>query len=973
MRLAKKQIPRPNHYFLSMSLTRRLDTDLTTLPEDLRESIRGLLQQWDERTDAVNASFPENPRIQSSIVKVWASSLFVAETCIRHPSLLTDLADSGDLTSPYDNNFFSERSAAFDYKDETDLMLKLRQFRRREMVRIAWRDLSGWACLDETLLDLSNLADACIQTALAFLYREACAKRGTPLLSDGSPQQIVVLGMGKLGAHELNYSSDIDLIFAYPEDGALPDRKATSYGEFFTKLCQSLVKVLDAVTLEGFVFRTDIRLRPFGDSGAIIMTFDGMEHYYLSQAREWERYAMIKARQVAGDFTAGEQLMAMLRAFVYRRYLDYGAFEELRSLKAQINQELKRKDRLDNVKLGAGGIREIEFIGQAFQLIRGGTVKSLQTRGILAVLQKLGELGLLTLSDAEQLSESYRFLRRVENHIQQYQDKQTHDLPNDAIARKSLAYSLGFADWDNFKTTLDQVRQQVHAVFEQVFSLSKQEPAASEGVELWRAEASDAALERQLKEIGFAEPTAALAHLKQFKQAASIRRLSNKGAAVLDRLMPQVFHALQENNHPDTSLKRVLALFEAIAGRTVYLSLLTENPDALAQLLRLASASPWLSVHLARYPILLDELLDPRSLLTPLKKQDLDKQLTALLEPIAHQDLEQLMIALRQFKQQQVLKVAAADLMGAIPLMVVSDYLTYIAESVVAQVIARAWLLVTEKHGLPPGLDAQATGFAVLGFGKFGGIELGYGSDLDLVFICDYADGLALTDGDKAIPCSQFYGRLGQKVRHILDTKLLSGVLYEVDMRLRPSGDSGLLVTHIGSYEDYLRQQAWTWEHQALVRSRFIAGDGRLKNDYEAIRCKILSLPRTIESLKTDVKEMREKMRAALADKTPGKFDLKQGAGGIADIEFIVQFLVLAHAAEYPDLTVYTDNIRLLEGLGRNKLLPEERVNTLKSAYCHYRDLGHKLALQDLPSVVEETEVAAIKAEVVQIWRELME
>ncbi len=943
------------------------------MPLALQETVATALQQWQLRMAEHNLDFQLDPAVSGSIAKVFACSQFVSESCLRQPELLAGLAASGDLTAQYNESHYSGWLARQQFTDETDLMRQLRQFRRREMVRIAWRDLAGWALLSETLLDLSRLADACIQTALTFLYGQACAKRGTPLLADdGGPQQIIVLGMGKLGAYELNYSSDIDLIFAYPEDGVLPDRKATTYGEFFTRLCQNLVKVLDEITVDGFVFRTDIRLRPYGDSGAVIMTFDGMENYYLTQAREWERYAMIKARQVAGDLRTGAQLMAMLNAFVYRRYLDYGAFEELRSLKMQITQELRRKDRLDNVKLGAGGIREVEFIGQAFQLIRGGKEKSLQIRGILDVLHKLGELHLMTQADADQLSQSYCFLRRVENHIQQYQDKQTHDLPADPLARQSLAYSLDFPDWDSFKVALAQVRSQVHAVFDQVFSVSKQEQTDQHSQQIWTATANGPELLAHLAHYGLTDTAAGLAALQHFKQTPAIRRLSAKGAAVLDRLMPQLLCALQTVANPDETLQRVLSLFEAVAGRTVYLSLLTENPDALAQLLRLISASIWISDYLARYPILFDELLDPRTLFAPLKKQDLDAQLTTLLAPIENQDLEQLMIVLRQFKQQQVLKVAAADIMGVIPIMVVSDYLTYIAESVVAQVTGRAWQMLAEKHGLPPGCDNNSTGFAVLGFGKLGGIELGYGSDLDLVFICMYQSGLDMTNGDKPLSCAQFYGRLGQKVRHILDTHLLSGVLYEVDMRLRPSGDSGLLVTPISTYEDYLTRQAWTWEHQALVRSRFIAGDSQLKTAYEDIRHRVLSLPRAMEPLQTEVREMREKMRTALARKEAGKFDLKQGAGGIADIEFIVQFYILAYAASHPSLTVYTDNVRLLEGLGSYGLLPEATVATLKAAYCAYRDLGHKLALQGNQALVDEAEVAEFKAPIEQLWRELI-
>ncbi|MDD5273261.1 MAG: bifunctional [glutamate--ammonia ligase]-adenylyl-L-tyrosine phosphorylase/[glutamate--ammonia-ligase] adenylyltransferase [Methylovulum sp.] len=959
-----------------MSQNNEPSSERPDLTADLRAVVALFMQQWQEKLTAPDLLAPDAanaPHLYDSLPQVWASSQFVAESCLRQPDMLLDLHTSGDLYVIYTQQAYQEKLQRLNPRDDTELMRGLRQFRRREMVRIAWRDLAEWAMLPETLLDVSLLAEACIQYALQFLYAQACNRRGTPLLPDGGPQQLVVLGMGKLGGHELNYSSDIDLIFAYPEDGVLPDKKATTYGEFFTRLCQSLVKVLDEITVDGFVFRTDTRLRPFGDSGAIIMSFDGMEHYYLTQAREWERYAMIKARQVAGDFNKGAYLLAMLKAFVYRRYLDYGAFEELRSLKMQIMQELKRKDRLDNVKLGAGGIREVEFIGQAFQLIRGGTEKSLQQHSILAVLQRLGELKLLTAADAEQLSACYRFLRRVENHIQQYQDKQTHDLPVGPLAQQSLAFSLNFPDWASFKTELDRVRAQVHAIFDQVFSLSKQEHCDLHGQHIWLGSADDAELQASLAHYGLSDTAAGLSALRQFKRSAPIRRLSAKGAAVLDRLMPQLLAALANVSNPDETLNRVLGLFEAVAGRTVYLSLLAENPDALAQMLRLASASLWFCEYLGRCPILFDELLDPRALFAPLQKQDLDAQLHRLLAAIEVQDLEQLMIVLRQFKQQQVLKVAAADIMGVIPLMVVSDYLTYIAESVVAQVLQRAWLMLAEIHGTPPDSNLQNSGFAILGFGKFGGIELGYGSDLDLVFICTYPDGNAMTDGGKPIAASQFYGRLGQKVRHILDTKLLSGILYEVDMRLRPSGDSGLLVTHINMYEDYLRDQAWTWEHQALVRSRFIAGDEHLQTTYQQIRNRVLSLPRDYELLKTEVRDMREKMRTALASKAPGKFDLKHSKGGIADIEFMVQFLVLAYAFNHPALTVYTDNVRLLDSLADSAILPKETATALKTAYCAYRDLGHKLALQDSRALVDEAEVSQWQALVVGVWEGMME
>ena len=723
--------------------------DLDSLPEALKASVLIALDDWEKQLASSNLNLTVSPELSASFVKVWASSQFVTESCLRYPELLVDLVNTGDLFKAYQQHEYAQQLVQLDVLTEAALMQKLRYFRRQAMIRIAWRDLAGWAPLSETLAELSWLADACIQYALAFLYQEACELKGTPILSDGSPQHIIVLGMGKLGAYELNYSSDIDLIFAYPENGVLADRKETSYSEFFTRLCQRLVKVLDEITVDGFVFRTDIRLRPFGDSGPVIMSFEGMENYYQTQAREWERYAMIKARQVAGDFNTGAQLMAMLNAFVYRRYLDYGAFEELRSLKMQITQELRRKDRMDNVKLGPGGIRECEFIGQAFQLIRGGNEKSLQVRPILDVLSQLDVLGLLPKSDAEQLMASYRFLRRVENHIQQYQDQQTHDLPTSDEGQQRLAYSLDYANWDTFKIELDQVRERVQAVFDQVFSLSKQVIKDEHSEQIWRGLADERELEAHLTAYGFKDSVASLLAIQQFKSAPVIRRLTAKGAHTLDRLMPLLMTALQKVVNPDLTLKRLLGLFEAVAGRNVYLALLAENSDALDQLLKLASASAWVCDYLAMYPVLFDELLDPRALYEPLKKADLDTQLVTLLKPIDKQDLEQIMITLREFKHIHVLKDAAADIMDVIPIMVVSDYLTVIAESIVAQVIEVAWFMLVDKHGAPPKSDLAHKGFAVLGFGKLGGIELAYGSDLDLVFIYDCPDGNALTLGEQ--------------------------------------------------------------------------------------------------------------------------------------------------------------------------------------------------------------------------------
>ena len=953
-----------------MSVLDIFSSGIDRLPEALRPQTQAYLQRFSEKVDQQGVDLKEHPDFISSIVKVFSCSQFVSESGIKNPNLIIDLMKSGRLYSSDAGEDY--QTLLGDQSVEKDLAVLLRKFRCREMVRIAWRDLAGWAELDETLADVSALAETCIQYALDQLYQQACEVKGTPTYNDGSELQLVVLGMGKLGAWELNYSSDIDLIFCYSEDGVLSDRKNTSYGEFFARIAQQLVKVLDEITVDGFVFRTDIRLRPFGDSGPIVMTFDGMENYYQTQAREWERYAMIKVRPVAGDIHGGQYFMKMIRPFVYRRYLDYGAFEELRSLKFQITQELQRKDRLENIKLGSGGIREIEFIGQAFQLIRGGTEKKLQERRILKVLGVLGEMELLTKADAEQLQSSYRFLRRVENHIQQYQDRQTHDLPADEFARVSLAFSMEFSDWEGFKQELDSVRHQVHQVFDQVFVPTVQEEDSDEGKIIWVGKADRLQLVEYLQKFGYKNPEESYQKIEKFKSSSALQKLTTKGAGVVDRLIPQLIEAVPLVDNPEQTLQRTLTLLEAVAGRNVYLSLLAENSDALTQLIKLSSASPWICDYLSRYPVLFDELLDTRSLYDPLDKDELTRRLQQKMAGIDSQDIEQVMNTLRKFKQISMLHVAAADIMGVIPVRQVSDYLTIIAEVILDEAVAQVWQSLTAKHGFPSGVVDSVAGFAVIGLGKLGGLELGYGSDLDLVFLYDCQDGNALTDGKKSISGMEFYGRLGQKVMSMLNTNLLSGILYEVDMRLRPSGKSGLLVTHVKAYEAYMEKDAWTWEHQALVRGRFVAGDVQLKNKFIRIREKILAKPRDYDALKAEVREMREKMRSNQSN-LKNVFDLKQSKGGIADIEFIVQFGVLALASENQILVTYTDNARLLVGLQEQGFISEATADLLKTAYYAFRDRGHREVLQGNQAVVGTQEYSDMRTKIEQIWHELMD
>jgi len=910
--------------------------------------------------------------VAATLERVCAVSHFVTATCSRDPNVLADLVKSGGLLQRRGGADYAEelaaRVAAID--SEEGLKRTLRRFRNREMVRIAYRDIAGWAELEETLEELSDLAEAAIRSGLDWLFRRACQARATPLNQAGLPQNLVVLGMGKLGAKELNFSSDVDLIFAYEDDGVLPDRRETSHQEFYTRLAQALVAALDDVTADGFVFRVDARLRPFGESGPLVLNYDALEAYYQSQAREWERYAMVKARPVAGDGAACAALEKLLRPFVYRRYLDYRAFGELRELKRKITAELMKKDRLDNVKLGPGGIREIEFIGQAFQLIRGGQEKRLQERGILKVLELLAELRQLPVEVVAELASAYRFLRRTENRIQQYADQQTHDLPTQQDARLSLALGMGYGGWEAFRVELDRIRAGVHRIFQQVIET----PAVTTAAPAPWLELDDEGVSAALTGLDFPDPAAVTGALLQFLRGSAVRRLSPRGRLELSRLLPPLLEQVRVLADPGLTLERIIRLLEAVTTRTVYLTLLAENATVRAQLVRLADASSWIAQYIASHPLLLDELIDPRQLHSPLSRDQLKAELDRRMESVEDDDGEQLMTALRQFKQANVLRIAAADLMGVIPIRVVSDYLTWLAETLLEEVLAHAWHATVTRHGVPPGLERDTPhGFAVIAYGKMGGLELSYASDLDLVFLYGGVADDAMTDGPQPLSAAQFFGRVAKRIITLVTTRLLSGALYEIDLRLRPSGNSGLLVSSVEGYRRYQTDSAWTWEHQALVRARFVAGDAAVGALFGEVRGQALGRERDRETLRGEVAEMRRKMRDNLVCKDPDRFDLKQGEGGIADIEFIVQFGTLACSHRHPQLLRWTHVVRLLETLHAIGFLAGDEAAALKSAYCLFREHAHRAALLDAPALVAATDLEPERAAVRAAWRRIME
>jgi glutamate-ammonia-ligase adenylyltransferase len=703
----------------------------------------------------------------------------------------------------------------------------------------------------------------------------------------------------------------------------------------------------------------------------LVLSASALELYYQQHGREWERYALIKARPLTGRSTDVTALMATLRPFVYRRYLDFGAFESLRAMKAMIAAEVSRKGMADNIKLGAGGIREIEFIVQAFQLIRGGQEAALRERHLLTVLERLGARGILASHTVTRLARAYRYLRRVENRLQQVRDAQTHDLPTDLLERSRLAYGLDLPDWAHLQREVARQRQWVADEFDEVFATPQSPAAAASPLDmLWQGKLTDAEANSLLSQTGFAQPVGLAERLRILRDGAAVRALSEVGRSRLDRLMPLLIGAVGQGPQSEISLPRVLRLVEVIAQRSTYLALLGDNPTALSQLVRLCAASPWLAEYLTRHPMLLDELLDARSLYAPPDALGVARELVRRVAEA--EDLERRMDALRHVQQINLLRIAAADLAGHLPLMRVSDKLTELAEVILRQVLMLAWDEMVARHGRPREKGRLAQ-FAVIAYGKLGGIELGYGSDLDLVFLHDGSPSAGQTDGPRVLDNATFFARLAQRLVHWLTAPTSAGRLYEIDTRLRPSGRSGLLVSSMAGFADYQRHHAWTWEHQALVRARMVAGPPSLAQRFQAIRAQVLGQERDPAALRSEVRQMRERMREALDKSRPGEWDLKQSPGGIADIEFMVQYLVLHHAHAYPALLRWTDNIRLLDTLGSLGLLPTDAAADLSIAYRALRQRAHALSLQQVPLVVSATELAAERAAVRAVWERLLE
>ena len=839
--------------------------------------------------------------------------------------------------------------AAMAVTDEASLSRALRHLRKRVMLKVLTRDLGGLAGLDEVMASMTALAELSVQHAQAFAMQSLVGQYGQPRSpATGSLQQLLVVGMGKLGGGELNVSSDIDLIFVYPEDGHSDGVRSISNHEFFSKLGRQLISLINELTADGYVFRVDMRLRPYGDSGPLVMSFAALEEYLVEQGREWERYAWIKARVVSppGDPHIPE-LMQLIQPFIYRKYLDFGAFASMRKLHAQIRQEVQRRDRLNNIKLGPGGIREIEFIAQVFQLIRGGQDASLRIRPTLRILQQLSKSGLLTPQVVADLSTAYTFLRNLEHRLQYLDDQQTQDLPENPADQALIAEGMNYPDYGAMLEQLNRHRALVSEQFAQIFSTQENDLPESA---LWHDNMNSEQLQDNLKELGYGDASNLAGHLLRIRTSGRYQQLPESSRQRLDQLLPQFITLCALPGNRDQTLPRVLTLLESISRRASYLAFLAEYPQVLERLVKIASASEWACEYLIQHPILLDELLDAREIYRAPDWPALD---LALQEQLRGADTERQMDTLRQFQHSQVFHLLAMDLQGMLPLETLSDHLSNLADLILRHVLHLSWNDMRKKHQPQPQ-------FAILAYGKLGGRELGYAADLDLIFLYD----------DPHPDAAEIYARLAQRINTLLGSYTSAGRLYETDLRLRPNGASGLLVSSIASFREYQQQHAWVWEHQALTRARYCAGDADVDKQFEIIRNEVLCQPRDLDVLRQEIVAMRQKMHDGHPNKS-GLFDIKHDRGGMVDIEFMVQFLVLAYAHAQPELTANSGNLALLKQAGELGLIDPKLAESVCHIYRILRAMQHKMRLNNQsPCRIDADE--ADTAPVIALWQSLL-
>ena len=858
-------------------------------------------------------------------------------------------------------------TAVQDLTEADDIKKQLRLFRHQKMVEIIFLDVCRRADVEEILRHISALADCLIRQAQAQAERILSTRHGQPHDAQGNPMTLNVIGMGKLGGRELNFSSDIDLICCFSEEGELDGFGKLAHSEYFTRVVKLLKELLHESTADGFVYRVDLRLRPWGDAGPIVLSHSAFEHYYQLHGREWEQYAMVKARVITGSAADKQALQDILRPFVYRRYHDYRVFDGLAQLKNQIDRQARQQGKLNNVKLGSGGIREIEFFVQAFQILKGGRNHQLQTPGIFEAMQVLAQQNIVEAPTIDAMRQAYCFLRRLENRIQMMNDQQTHEIPAQQNLLQRIALTLDYADSDALLQDLQQQQAIVSEQFSTLFETpSDDQPDSIDWVQLSPEQQFDT-----LQALGFVQPEDIRQQLDAFHRSSAIVYMSEKATQRFHSFLPELLKQIAAQPQQSMLLGRLLALLSSIAGRSVYFEFLYQNIPLLQKLVQTFASSAWIAEQVTRYPMLLEPLLYPGSLEQRFERKRLQAELTVQLNNVA-QDVELELDVLRQFKRAQTLVIASAEMSAEISALQVSRYLSELAEILLQAVYRLAWREMIEQYGEPGCMiDGQPyrPGMAIIAYGKLGGYELHYQSDLDIIFLHDSRGEQQATNGQKTLDNSVFFARLAQKIISKINLRIAAGQLYEIDTRLRPDGAAGMLVSSLSAYARYQQEKAWVWEHQALIRARLVAGDDAISAPFERIRSEVLRQPRDDEELKSAVCEMREKIYQAKKPPEGDTINIKHSHGCMVDIEFLVQYWVLLHANKFASLCETTDNIGLLTALHELNLISDREVQ-LRDIYQTFHSHLHTRVLQNLSADMPSSDVQAQIDQVLACWND---
>jgi glutamate-ammonia-ligase adenylyltransferase len=944
--------------------------------ESLPEKLRPAVTLWFERMADLGVEIPDE--LGAPIARLLACSEFAGKILLREfPWLIENVASFSAPANDGEMDQFVDTVAVSD-AEISAVKSELRRFRNRFLLRVLWREVHQTADLNETLQQLSLLADRLLDAATRYGIKQLEPRYGQVRNVAGKVVPLVILGMGKLGGRELNFSSDIDVIFCYPEGGETDGRRSISAQEYFARLSRLVIALIDELTADGFVFRIDTRLRPFGDSGPPVVSFAALESYLLQHGRDWERYAYVKARIVGAQppVEVADALNAdLIRPFVYRRYLDYGVFESVREMQEMIAAEVRRRELADNVKLGPGGIREAEFIVQALQLVRGGSEPALQCRELQTVLPLLVSDRGISKSDAEDIGEAYRYLRRLENFIQAIRDQQTHDLPSNDVDRERLCLAMRYASWDQLLEDLDRHRDAISALFAAIAFRGRGDDSPGQQAfnELWESGANEKQWADELRELTGDRAETLAEKIVAFASSSITQQVDTVSAGRLRTFVPKLIERVAASDNPVSALSRTLSVTERILRRSAYLALLNENQGALSRLVDLCGQSQYIADRIARYPALLDELLDPANYSEGVTKDELTAELQRRLDSDETLDSEAQVQVIAQYQRAAMFRIAVADFNDRLPIMKVSDALTWLAEVVLEEALRVAWSDLTARHGSPhyvvDGVSHEA-GFGIVAYGKLGGLELSYGSDLDIVFLHDATGEKQFTDGDSPLDNTMFFSRLVRRLVHFLTTQTGSGELYEIDTRLRPDGRSGLLVSNTEAFERYQEENAWTWEHQALLRARAVAGSDKIAREFERVRHKTLTNTVDRNKLRDDVIGMRRRMRKELDRSDKTLFDLKHGNGGIGDIEFLVQYLVLREASSDPDVIFYSDNIRQLDALIAGSILEKTAGERLQDIYRGYRLQLHRLVLDGQKALCDNDSFQSERDFVASIWRD---